>query len=100
MRVLRFQIRLPHGAIEQVNIESERVLIGSGGHCEIRLRYRPDLTQQNESLRAYTYTSARTALELALQWFPVFRSEPLALDDAARISAILRRPSRRDARHG
>jgi hypothetical protein len=37
MRVLRFQIRLPHGAIEQVNIESERVLIGSGGHCEIRL---------------------------------------------------------------
>ncbi|MBK6464545.1 MAG: hypothetical protein IPF92_26605 [Myxococcales bacterium] len=37
MRVLRFQIRLPTGQIEQLNIESERVLIGSGAHCEIRL---------------------------------------------------------------
>ncbi len=37
MRVLRFQIRLPTGQIEQLNVESERVLIGSGAHCEIRL---------------------------------------------------------------
>ena len=37
MRVLRFQIRLPSGQIEQINIETERVLIGSGAHCEIRL---------------------------------------------------------------
>lgn len=37
MRVLRFQIRLPTGQIDQLNIESERVLIGSGAHCEIRL---------------------------------------------------------------
>lgn len=37
MRTLRFQTRLPSGQIEQLNIESERVLIGSGAHCEIRL---------------------------------------------------------------
>ena len=37
MRVLRFQIRLPSGQVDQLNVESERVLIGSGAHCEIRL---------------------------------------------------------------
>ena len=37
MRVLRFQIRQATGQIDQVLVESERVLIGSGAHCEIRL---------------------------------------------------------------
>jgi hypothetical protein len=37
MRVLKFQTRLPTGQLEQLSIESERVLIGSGAHCEIRL---------------------------------------------------------------
>ena len=37
MRVLRFQIRLHTGQVEQLQVESERVLIGSGAHCEIRL---------------------------------------------------------------
>lgn len=37
MRILKFQIRHNTGQIEQVNVESERVLIGSGAHCEIRL---------------------------------------------------------------
>ncbi|WP_394822895.1 hypothetical protein [Pendulispora albinea] len=37
MSVLRFQIRQPSGQIDQLFIESERVLIGSGAHCEIRL---------------------------------------------------------------
>jgi hypothetical protein len=37
MRTLRFQTRLPTGQIEQLSIESERVLVGSGAHCEIRL---------------------------------------------------------------
>ncbi|MCL2778045.1 MAG: FHA domain-containing protein [Polyangiaceae bacterium] len=37
MRVLKFQIRNPTGQIDQLSIEAERVLIGSGGHCEIRL---------------------------------------------------------------
>jgi hypothetical protein len=37
MRVLRFQIRYPTGQTEQINIEHERALIGSGAHCDIRL---------------------------------------------------------------
>lgn len=37
MRVLKFQTRLPTGQIEQLTVEAERVLIGSGAHCEIRL---------------------------------------------------------------
>jgi hypothetical protein len=34
---LRFQIRYPNGQVEQLQVEAERVLIGSGAHCEIRL---------------------------------------------------------------
>lgn len=37
MRILKFQTRLPTGQVETLSIESERVLIGSGAHCEIRL---------------------------------------------------------------
>ena len=37
MRQLKFQIRTHTGQIEQLAIEAERVLIGSGAHCEIRL---------------------------------------------------------------
>lgn len=37
MRIIKFQTRLPSGHVEQLGIESERVLIGSGAHCEIRL---------------------------------------------------------------
>jgi hypothetical protein len=37
MRNLRFQIRLPSGQVDQLSMEAERVLIGSGAHCEIRL---------------------------------------------------------------
>ena len=34
---LRFQIRFPDGNIETMSIDSDRVVIGSGAHCEIRL---------------------------------------------------------------
>lgn len=37
MRSLNFQIRLPSGKVEQIVVESERALLGSGAHCEIRL---------------------------------------------------------------
>lgn len=37
MHLLKFQTRLPSGQVEQLNVEAERVLIGSGAHCEIRL---------------------------------------------------------------
>lgn len=36
-RVLKFQIRLHTGQVEQLNVEADRALIGSGAHCEIRL---------------------------------------------------------------
>jgi len=35
--VLKFQIRHPNGQVEHLNVESERVMIGAGAHCEIRL---------------------------------------------------------------
>jgi hypothetical protein len=34
---LKFQIRHPNGQVEHLNVEGERVMIGSGAHCEIRL---------------------------------------------------------------
>lgn len=37
MRTLKFQIRLHTGQVDQLSMEAERVLIGSGAHCEIRL---------------------------------------------------------------
>lgn len=37
MSVLKFQSRMPNGQVEQLVVESERVLIGSGAHCDIRM---------------------------------------------------------------
>ena len=37
MRLLVFQIRHPNGHGEQINVEADRALIGSGAHCDIRL---------------------------------------------------------------
>jgi hypothetical protein len=37
VRTLRFHIKLNTGQVDQLSMESERVLIGSGAHCEIRL---------------------------------------------------------------
>ena len=37
MRTLKFQIRQHTGHVDQLSMEAERVLIGSGAHCEIRL---------------------------------------------------------------
>jgi hypothetical protein len=37
VRSLRFQTRFPTGHVEQVSIDADRVLVGSGAHCEIRL---------------------------------------------------------------
>jgi hypothetical protein len=34
---LRLQTRLPTGQVEQLTVESDRLLIGSGAHCDIRL---------------------------------------------------------------
>ncbi len=37
MSFLKFQIRHPNGQVEHLSVEGERVMIGSGAHCEIRL---------------------------------------------------------------
>ena len=37
MTVLRFDIRHPDGRTEALVVEGERILIGHGAHCEIRL---------------------------------------------------------------
>jgi hypothetical protein len=37
MRGLRFQIRHPHGAVDGIDVEADRAVLGSGAHCEIRL---------------------------------------------------------------
>jgi len=37
MQALKFDIRHPDGRVEELKIESERAMIGSGAHCEIRM---------------------------------------------------------------
>jgi hypothetical protein len=37
MQGLKFDIRHPDGRIEEIKLDGDRALIGSGGHCEIRL---------------------------------------------------------------
>jgi hypothetical protein len=37
MQVLKFDIRYPDGRTEELKLESDRAMIGSGAHCEIRL---------------------------------------------------------------
>jgi hypothetical protein len=37
MRTLKFQVRLHTGQVDQLSMEAERALVGSGAHCEIRL---------------------------------------------------------------
>ena len=39
------------------------------------------LVEKNEALRAYDYTPARMALDLAARWFPVYRPEARAVDE-------------------
>ncbi len=37
MQALKFDIRHPDGRLEEIRIDGDRALIGSGAHCEIRL---------------------------------------------------------------
>ncbi len=39
-----------------------------------------DLLRRNQALRAYSFTPARAALDLAARWFPVYRLEPRVVD--------------------
>jgi nitrous oxidase accessory protein len=40
-----------------------------------------DLVRQNQALRAYAHTPARSALDLAARWFPVYRPEARVVDN-------------------
>ncbi len=40
-----------------------------------------ELLRRNEAVRAYAFTPARSALELAARWFPVYRVEPRVVDE-------------------
>ena len=56
-----------------------------------------DLVQRNEALRAYSYTPARAALDLAARWFPVFRPEPRVVDPAPLMSPTVSLPRHESA---
>lgn len=56
---------------------------GGDGIGDLSYRYQgayDSLVEDNPSLRAYDYTPARMALDLAAKWFPVYRPEPRAVD--------------------
>lgn len=57
---------------------------GGDGIGDLTYRYQgayDALVQANPALRAYDYTPARMALDLAAKWFPVYRPEPRATDE-------------------
>jgi len=63
------------------------------GVGDIAFRYEgafDDLVRRNEAVRAYSFTPARAALDLAARWFPSFRPEPRVVDPAPLMSPTLR----------
>ncbi len=57
--------------------------VGGDGIGDLVYRYQgayDSLVEDNPALRAYDYTPARMALDLAAKWFPVYRPEPRAVD--------------------
>ena len=56
---------------------------GGDGIGDLPYRYQgayDDLVEDNPALRAFDFTPARMALDLAAKWFPVYRPEPRAVD--------------------
>jgi hypothetical protein len=37
LSLIRFRVELPNGAVEELAVEGEQALVGTGAHCEIRL---------------------------------------------------------------
>lgn len=63
------------------------------GVGDIPFRYEgafDDLVRRNEAVRAYSFTPARSALDLAARWFPSFRPDPRVIDPAPLMSPTLR----------
>src|SRR5690606_28879447 len=57
---------------------------GGDGVGDLTYRYEgafDDLVQRNEAVRAFSFTPASRALDLAARWFPVHRPEPRVVDE-------------------
>ncbi len=69
---------------------------GNDGIGDIPFKYDGSfdaLVQENQALKAYAYTPARTALDLAARWFPAFRPEPRLVDEHPLMSPPVTLPS-------
>lgn len=73
MQGLRFEIRLPDGRIEELRIEGDRALIGSGAHCEIRM---PVDQAQVEHVLVYTSPGGVAAEARSFQPPPTINAAP------------------------
>lgn len=63
------------------------------GTGDIPYQYRAaygELINRNEALRAFLYTPAQHAIDLAARWFPVYRNPPSAVDPNPLMSPTLR----------
>lgn len=49
-----------------------------------------DLTSRSEAVRAYAFTPARGALDLAARWFPIYRPTPRVVDEAPLMTPVIR----------
>lgn len=55
------------------------------GRGDIEYRYRSafgELIQRDESLKAYSFTPAQSAVDLAAKWFPAYKYAPTVIDSA------------------
>jgi len=63
------------------------------GTGDIEYRYRSafsELVQRDESLKAYSFTPAQTAVDLAARWFPAYKYAPTVVDRAPLMKPTVR----------
>jgi len=72
---LKFHIRYPDGKIEELVIDSDRVLVGSGAHCEIRL---PPEEAAVEHVAIHATAEGLQAQARAAQPYPTLNGMPFA----------------------
>ncbi|MEX2236891.1 MAG: nitrous oxide reductase family maturation protein NosD [Dehalococcoidia bacterium] len=71
------------------------------GIADLPFRYEgayDELVRNNAALKAYAFTPARTALDLAASWFPAFRPDPTVVDRHPLMSPAIEMPSAGKAR--
>ncbi len=52
-----------------------------------------ELIKENEALKAFSYTPAQTAIDLASRWFPVYTNPPAVVDDHPLMGPTMKLPS-------